>query len=300
MKDVSVQTDFDLDDASKDHNRFSATSSSLPDKSQSPEIEAREDEDVRITSDGSSAKAEHRSNVMIDKEVTTALERWDSAQESAACCQHKELSHAEGQEPGQPLSPVLSLDEGLQKTSVKAAVINSSCRDDVRHNCSTSGESDAFNNLPFPNAEHLDVLPEDRPVLYNNHIPKDSSMSSVQLPPEACRLDLMERELRELKMRVTDLELEVCSKDIIIAQQDAVIHRFTSSLRSARLYRRSFPVDPASDPLAPNIQELEMQTKRPGLNTVAEASNMDVIKMIHAQQKQIRLLMDQLSNCCTG
>jgi len=294
MKDVSVQTDFDLDDTSNDLNRFSATSSCLPDKLQSSFNTAEhKNEDERITSDGGSAEVKATTQEEI---VTNSLKRWDSAQESTACCQHKEATTIQRADKRCPMSPI-SVLEDAQSSSVKAAVLDSSCKDDVRHQCSTSGESDAFNNLPFPNADHLDVLPEDKPVLYNNNVAQVSLKSSIQLTPEASRLDLMEREVRELKMRVTDLELEVCSKDIIIAQQDAVIHRFTSSLRSARSQRRTFPVDLASDPRAPNFQELERQAKHRSFSTFEEASNTDVVKMIHAQQKQIRLLMDQLSNC---
>lgn len=103
----------------------------------------------------------------------------------------------------------------------------------------------------------------------------------------------MERELRALKMRVTDLEVELCSKDIIIAQQDAVIHRFTSSLRSQRFHRSIVPLDEVSHSDFPH----RGFQRRRAFSAFAEQSKTNVTEMVQAQQMQIKLLVEQLSKC---
>lgn len=166
MRDAGVQTDFDLDAEVSAH---SAPSRSLHDTSRSVlNFRSQENEDERINLDDSSNEVEGRSQDSIHEgDVATSLQRWDSVIERTVCCQHKEASCSERLNWKCLSSPDNFLDESSPSSSIKT-VIEVQCSDQVRHGCSTSGESDAFNNLPFPTAEHLDVLPEDKPVVYNS------------------------------------------------------------------------------------------------------------------------------------
>lgn len=103
--------------------------------------------------------------------------------------------------------------------------------------------------------------------------------------------NLLEAELHRLKMRITDLEIELCNKDSIIAQQDAVIHRFTNSLKSQRNHRRTVSAFPGSMPFKTTTKE-----KTP-LSTLPEEPGKNVQEMVCSQQRQIKDIMEQLEKC---
>ena len=116
---------------------------------------------------------------------------------------------------------------------------------------------------------------------------------------ETSRLDFLERELMELRKRVADLEIELCNKDSLIAQQDSVIHRFTANLRSQRIHRRNFSALAESSQFdIQGVPESPCQARHVrSTNTVHERQSSQVRDLIDEQQAQIQRLIQDLGQC---
>lgn len=117
-----------------------------------------------------------------------------------------------------------------------------------------------------------------------SHTQQTSTLTASQ---EATRLELLEREVRQLKMRVANLEVDLCHKDTIIAKQDSLMHRYTYALRSLRCHRRAMTT----------IAEAEAEIPSP--DQKRDLTKGEIREMVEGQRLQIAQLMEQLGKCRT-
>jgi len=107
-------------------------------------------------------------------------------------------------------------------------------------------------------------------------------------------VDRLEREVRQLKARISEMEIELGAKESIIAKQDELIHRFTRASLCDRPRRRSCMSVSEGRHLGSISEDREVSRHS---RSASEGSGRDLRQMINAQQAQIKGLMEKLSQC---
>lgn len=156
-----------------------------------------------------------------------------------------------------------------------------------QYGCSLGQQSECLNNLPSfqPTVQYCSINDQD------STISQQDLLKCSACAKKDDRLEIMENEIRELKTRIADLEIELCNKDSLIAQQDSMIHRLTSSTRrSQQLHRRNF----SSYEIRSEFDVSEKKTVFPNLQ---EQVNVDAKDLLQRQQDQIKNLLGVLEKC---
>eukprot|EP00210_Caulerpa_lentillifera_P001228 g1184.t1 len=158
---------------------------------------------------------------------------------------------------------------------------------------SLSFGSDCLNNLPIPSCLSCDQKTTNQVANCTDCAKKDD------------RLKSLENEIREMKLRMVEMEIELCNRDSIIAQQDSMIHRLTSNTRSQRFsHRRTHTtidtitrLDDVTAEEHTDVIDRNDDRKQMTFCDTQPDSKIDPQDLLQKQQAQIKLMMAQLEKC---
>jgi hypothetical protein len=231
-------------------------------------------------------KMQHRLELK-DQEIVMFFDEITNEVESRSHPSQDYYHHVEIKEFGEPLPQAIDSKGRDMNRSLSSRENNE--QEDMAQNqygCSLGQQSECLNNLPSfqPSLQYCSVNDQD-PILQQDLLRCNACVKKDD------RLEIMENEIRELKTRMADLEIELCNKDSLIAQQDSMIHRLTyTTRRSHQLHRRNF----SSYEIRSQFDVSENKTL---FSNLQEESNVDARGLLQKQQVQIKSLLEVLEKC---